>query len=130
MEEENSQEWKELRARVDTLSNSIFLLAGGAITLSASALINAKASKLNSLIAAVKDDAAISWYLLLISILLFVLLKMHLVLQAYARLNSLNWYSSVAATNKIGWSIGALGLICFSVGLVLLIHLASQVLNA
>ncbi len=130
MEEENSQEWKDLRARVDTLSNSIFLLAGGAITLSASALVNAKVSKQENLIAAVKCDAIISWYLLLGSILLFVLLKTHLVLQAYSRLNNLKCYSNVSITNKIGWGIGSLGLASFMVGLILLVHLTSQVLNA
>lgn len=130
MEEDNSQEWNDLRARVDTLSNSIFLLAGGAITLSTSALVNAKASEQDELISAVKFEAVISWYLLLGSIILFVLLKTHLVLQSYARLNTLNWYSSVAVTNKIGWGIGSLGLSCFISGLALLIHLASQVLNA
>ncbi|GGD62821.1 hypothetical protein [Lacimicrobium alkaliphilum] len=130
MEEENSQEWKDLRARVDTLSNSIFLLSSGAISFSATALINAKSSEHINIISSTQDNAVISWYLLLGSIILFVLLKTHLVVQAYARLNNLKWYSNVLITNKIGWGLGSLGLSLFFAGLVMLVRISAQVLNA
>lgn len=128
--EENSDDWKELRARVDTLSNSVFVLAAGAITLSVSALFNIKTSEFSSLIPSVNCIAVYSWIFLLGAILLFILLKIHLVLQAYARLHKTKFYSNTDITNIVGWCIGFFGVVALTLGLSLLIFIASRVLNA
>ncbi|MEX1215119.1 hypothetical protein [Saccharospirillum sp.] len=128
--ENNSEEWKEVRARVDTLSNSVFLLAGGAITLSSTALFNVKGSSFSDVIPSVSCLAFYSWYSLLASITLFVLLKAHLLLQAYSRLNSAKYYSSTRITNRIGWFIGLAGTVSLTTGLILLVVVANRVLNA
>lgn len=127
--EDNSEEWKEVRARIDTLSNSVFLLAGGAITLSSTALFNVKGSSFSGVIPTVSSLAFCSWYLLLASITLFVLLKAHLVLQAYSRLNSVKHYSNTKITNRIGWLIGLTGTVSLTIGLTLLVLVASRVLD-
>ena len=76
-------DWKELRGRVDSLAGAVFLVAGGALTLSISVLLNLKESTPS--IYCYANDISYSWYMLLASIILFVILKMWLIFQAFMR---------------------------------------------
>ncbi len=73
--------------------------------------------------------AIISWVSLLSAILIFALLKVHLILQAYARTNNTNFYNNVDVTNTIGWVIGVLGILAFFFGLSSIVFVACQVIS-
>jgi hypothetical protein len=59
--ENNSDDWREIRSRVDSIANAVFLLAGGALSLSVSVLVDGKAAGIVS--AQVADLASTSWLL-------------------------------------------------------------------
>lgn len=125
----NHDDWKELRARVDSLANTIFVLSGGAITLSATAMVQLKTSKAE-LAKEVIGVAISSWIFLLGAIVLFSLLKVHLIGQAYARANGSRFYADTNKTNLVGWSLGLLGVVAFFIGLSSIVYVASKVVAA
>ncbi|GGX39974.1 hypothetical protein [Saccharospirillum salsuginis] len=127
--EMNHEEWKELRSRVDSLANTIFVLSGGAITLSATALVQLKSSKAG-LPEEVVGEAVQSWVSLLAAIMLFSLLKVHLIGQAYARANSSRFYTNTNKTNLVGWGLGLFGVSAFFLGLSSIVYVASKVITA
>ncbi|MCL5975804.1 MAG: hypothetical protein M1270_08290 [Gammaproteobacteria bacterium] len=122
MPEENHDEWKELRSRVDSLGSAVFLVAGGALTLSVSVRVNAK----SFIDASLKPQVEWSWYLLLASIICFVLLKVSLIAQAFMRhaMKPDAFNQVVCRTNIVGWSIGVIGLLTFMVGMCLMVRAA------
>lgn len=69
---------QDLRSRVDTLAKSIFLIAGGAITLSVNLYLNKKSAFTN-----VINHLKTSWFYLLASILLFAVVIGLLIIQGY-----------------------------------------------
>ena len=116
--EDNHEDWVEIRSRVDSISNGIFLVAGGALTLSISAVFNLKAS--NQLIPRnLVEAATISWRLLLASMLIFIVLKAHLIGQSYLRgtLPSEKFNKILKRTNRMAWIIGVIGLAFFVWGM-------------
>lgn len=123
MPEVNHDEWKELRTRIDSLASAVFLVAGGALTLSVSVLVSAKSPVEVSL----KPQVQWSWYLLLASILCFVLLKVSLIAQAFMRnaMDARAFNRVVCRTNVVGWSIGVVGLLAFFVGMCLMVKVAT-----
>lgn len=128
--EEDHAEWAELRQRVDSLSGSVFLLGGGAITVSASALMTLKASGYG-MDGSVMCSAVWSWISLLVAILMFILLKAHLVLQSYARVKRwTGFYGNVDITNPIGFLVGIGGLLAFFIGMLLIVISAAELLGA
>jgi hypothetical protein len=44
--ERNYEEWKEIRSRVDSIASTVFLIAGGALTLSINVILGNRESKL------------------------------------------------------------------------------------
>jgi len=123
-------DWKELRARVDSIANSVFLISGGALTLSITVLLSLKESKVN--IAAHAEDAADSWQMLLGAIFLFLLLKVVLIAQSFARgfMAPEKYNSTLVCSNTFGWVVGLAGLVCFILGMYWLVELAVAVTNA
>ncbi|MBX3648753.1 MAG: hypothetical protein KF766_13890 [Rhodocyclaceae bacterium] len=126
--ERNYEEWKEIRSRIDSIANAVFLISGGALTLSISVLINSKAQGLITEQAA--DRAAVAWYWLLSSVLIFLFLKGKLILQSYL----LQFHTSfvdkhIYKLNYAGWAIGVAGFISFSVGFIELVSVAVLVIS-
>lgn len=123
-------DWKELRGRVDSLAGAVFLVAGGALTLSISVLLNLKESTPS--IYCYANDISYSWYMLLASIILFVVLKMWLIFQAFMRgfMVSEKHNATVKYTNTVGWLLGLSGLSSFILGMYKLISVAVGVVNA
>jgi len=102
-------DWKELRGRVDSLAGAVFLIAGGALTLSISILLNLKES-----IPSIKcyaNDISLAWYMLLGSIVSFVVLKVWLIAQAFVRgsMSAEKYNPTVNYTNAVGWLLGLVG---------------------
>ena len=115
--ENNYEEWKEIRARVDSIANAIFLIAGGALSLSITVILSSKGAGL--ITKPVAEQAASAWYWLLAAIIIFLALKIALIFQAFMLqfktdfVNKwLHWF------NGAGWLIGILGFTSFVFGLI------------
>jgi hypothetical protein len=123
-------DWKELRGRVDSLAGAVFLVAGGALTLSISVLLDLKESTPS--IKCYAEDISRSWYALLASIILFVVLKMWLIVQSFMRgvMTPEKHNPTVKYTNTVGWFLGLSGLVSFVAGMYKLVSVAVGVANA
>ena len=121
--ENNSDDWREIRSRIDSIASAVFLISGGALSLSISVLLGGKESGL--ITPAVANLATISWDFLLASVLLFLLLKAHLVIQA----NLLQFKPAFAndrlrLLNGISWLLGILGFGAFCAGMIIMVQAA------
>ena len=122
-------DWKELRARVDSLAGAIFLISGGALTLSISVLLKLKDS--TPAIKCYASDISLSWYALLTSIILFVTLKVLLITQLFMSgfMHSKRYNPTVKVTNTFAWLLAILGLFSFSWGMFKLVAVATAIAN-
>jgi hypothetical protein len=126
--ENNYEEWKEVRSRIDSIANAIFLLAGGALTLSISVLLDGKAKGLITSHQA--NMAAIAWYWLLAAVLIFLFLKGKLILQSYMLQFHTQFVDKhLFKFNCAGWLIGIAGFIAFAVGVVQLVNVAVHIVS-
>ncbi|TAL71757.1 MAG: hypothetical protein EPN56_11210 [Rhodanobacter sp.] len=127
--ENNNDDWREIRSRADSIANAVFLIGGGALSLSISVMLGNKASGLITL--HVAGLAISAWYALLASIILFLLLKGHLIFQAYTlQFNGAFLNRHIAAFNRIGWSLGLLGFATFVIGLIFMVRAAALAVGA
>lgn len=128
MPERNHEEWKELRARVDSIANAVFLISGGSLSLSITATLDLKSkSLLKPEVAAIIQDA---WIFLLASVLLMLLNKVLAVLQAFLLHEYPAYHDRVYKKyNLTGWVLGTIALTSFSWGLVLMVQAASVMLQ-
>ena len=126
--ENNYEEWKEIRSRIDSISNAVFIISGGALSLSISVLLSNKASGLISPTAACK--AASAWYWLLASVIIFLLLKAKLILQSYMLQFHTEFVNRhIYKFNYLGWAVGIAGFIAFVVGFIQLVNVAVLVIS-
>jgi len=126
--EQNHEEWERIRTRADSLANAVFLIAGGALSISISIMVSAKKSGVVP--EAASSVAITGWYCLLAAIILFVTLKIHLIGQAFL----LHVKTDVADRNNLllnglGWLWGLGGFVTFVWGLVQLIRAAAIVIS-
>jgi hypothetical protein len=122
--ENNAEDWREIRSRIDSFASAIFLISGGALSLSISVLLGSKASGL--ITPAVASLATTSWYFLLLSVFLFLLLKGHLIIQA----NLLQFKpgfvdKNLKVLNGIGWAVGSSGFAAFCAGMAIMVRAAA-----
>lgn len=126
--ENNSDDWREIRSRVDSIANAVFLVAGGTLSLSVSVLVGGKASGIVS--EQVASLASTSWYCLLGAVVSFLLLKADLVLQAF-----LLQFKTEFVNNNLGklnagaWVIGLVGFVLFVAGLIYMVRAAVLVVQ-
>jgi hypothetical protein len=125
MAKENDYEgWKEIRGRVDSIANAVFLIAGGALSLSITVMLDLRGKKLLATDAASMIGNA--WWFLLASIIVMLLNKALTVLQAYLLQTATDYHGRVYMRyNKLGWCIGIVGLACFVYGMYLMVRAAS-----
>ncbi|WP_159561688.1 hypothetical protein [Alcanivorax sp. S71-1-4] len=126
--EQNHEEWERIRNRADSLANAVFLIAGGALSVSISVMVSAKKSGVVP--EAASSIATTGWYCLLAAIILFVTLKIHMIGQAFL----LHVKTEVAdkhtpLLNGLGWLWGIGGFVTFVWGLVQLVRAASIVIS-
>lgn len=129
MPERNHEEWKELRGRVDSIGNAVFLIGGGALSLSITVMLELKGkSSLRPDVAEVTQDA---WAYLLASVIAMLLLKALAVLQAYLLHEHTGYHDQVYKRyNFAGWVIGICAIAAFAWGLILMVRAASLAILA
>src|SRR5579859_2648551 len=119
MAESDLESWKEVRARADSLASAIFLIAGGALSVSIAVLLGKDATRIPP---AVKPFVFTSWGLLLYSMFAFIAVKGLLIVQSHKMLGPEQlkdeWLRETAWAN---WFLGVTGVIAFFVGMSLLL---------
>jgi tetrahydromethanopterin S-methyltransferase subunit G len=127
--ENNSDDWREIRARADSIASAVFIISGGALSLSITVLLGGKDSGLVN--GEVAGLATASWYLLLASIFFFLLLKGHLIIQASLLQFKPKFVENhLRLLNGIGWVVGASGLVAFVSGMVIMVRAAVVAIHA
>lgn len=116
--ENHSADWQEMRARVDSIANAIFLIGGGSLSLSMSVVI----SNFESLTVNTKmvSDISSAWLSLVYSIGLALLLKIYMVFQSFHLQGNpefMNKYNRIF--NLGGWIVGGTSFVLFCVGFYL-----------
>lgn len=123
MAEADFEAWKEIRARVDSIANALFLVGGGALSVSIAVLLGKDARKLSEIASSL---VAISWYSLLYSVVAFAFIKGILIVQAYTQCSNssrkVTWH---LLTTWVNWCLGVTGMLAFVVGLFLLVKVAA-----
>jgi hypothetical protein len=122
--ENNNEDWREIRSRADSIANAVFLVAGGALSLSISIILDKKSEPF--ITPAVAQLASQAWYFMLASVILFLLVKAHLVLQAFLLQVATEFVNRRNGwLNSVGWVLGIIGLGCFAWGLVQMVRAAA-----
>ncbi len=126
--ESNFDDWREIRARVDSIANVVFLIGGGALSLSITVVLgNLEKFELTQLDMRLVEYA---WWLLLFSIILALLLKILLVFEKYMLLVNAEFTSKhFMKLNYVGWIIGMASFFSFCGGLWLMVSSASQIMT-
>ncbi|WP_297531979.1 hypothetical protein [Thalassolituus sp.] len=127
--EKNLEEWKELRARVDSIAGAIFLVAGGALSLSITVVIG----NLGNLGLSDSDANVLkyAWTLLVLSIVLALSVKIVSVLQKYLLLIKPSFMNQhYMKFNGVGWVLGLTSFVFFCGGLWLLAISASDIIGS
>lgn len=127
--EDNHEDWKELRSRVDSIANAVFLVSGGALSLSITVVLgNERAPFITK---EVIDLTVQAWYLLLVSVVIFLLLKVHLVLLAFLLQFASSFVNRhITLLNVVGWLLGALGFVSFAWGFFAMVRSAVLALSS
>tara|TARA_B100002049_G_C15857702_1_gene282036 strand:+ start:218 stop:610 length:393 start_codon:yes stop_codon:yes gene_type:complete len=121
--ENNYEEWLEIRSRVDSIATAVFLLAGGALSLSINIMLGNK-NKLN-ISATVIEETTLAWYGLLFSIMCFLLVKVHLIAMSMVRQFKPGFVDRhIVTLNLISWVLGLLGFISFLFGMLKMVQAA------
>ena len=122
MAEANFEGWKETRARADSIANAVFVIAGGALSVSIAVLLGKDAPKIPPV---AKELVSTSWYLLFYAMLAFVMVKGLLLVQAYQMLRDApdkeTWRRETTWAN---WIFGISGLVAFLWGMLWLVRAA------
>ncbi|MDR0716001.1 MAG: hypothetical protein LBF50_01120 [Azoarcus sp.] len=127
--ENNDEDWREIRSRADSIASTVFLISGGALSLSITVILGNKGA--GFITTQVASFTIWSWYLLLGAIILFLLLKGYMVFQAYLLQFCLEYVNNhLRLFNGIGWSLGAIGFIAFVIGMILMVYAAAIAVTA
>ncbi len=121
--ENNYEEWKEIRARADSIATAVFLITGGALSLSINVMVSNK-NKLK-LSAAILENVTVAWYSLLTAIVCFLLIKVYLIGIAMVRQfkpQLMNKY--LFKVNLIAWILGLVAFSSFTLGMYRIVHAA------
>ena len=123
-------DWKELRSMIGALANAIYLIAGGALTLSISVLLDLKQT--TPILKSFACTISIAWYALLASIICFLVLKGLMIVQSFARgsMSSEKYNLILIYTNTLAWVLGVVGLTTFIIGMYKLVDVAIGVVYA
>lgn len=129
MSEPDMEDWREMRARADSVAAACFFLGGGALSLSIG-LILGNVTELE-LSREIVCSLEIAWWLLFASIALALFLKIYFVFQMFLR----NIFPKTANKlwaflNYSGWGIGILSFVLFLVGFGLMVSSATGIIHA
>jgi hypothetical protein len=117
-----------MRARADSVANGLFLVAGGALSVSIAVLLGADAPRLGTVDRCLLGCA---WMALAYSIISFAWIKTFLIVQAYKDQSGSPYRTAWHATTTcINWTLGITGLAAFTLGLILLVIIATRAVGA
>lgn len=122
-QENNYEEFKEIRSRVDSIATAVFLIAGGALSLSINVMLGNKGKII--LTEGVINNTTLAWYFLLTSVVLFLILKIQMIAQAML----LQFFSEFVNShlkkfNITSWIVGGSAFITFVFGMVKMVQAA------
>lgn len=122
-QENNYEEFKEIRSRVDSIATAVFLIAGGALSLSINVMLGNKGKIV--LTEGVINSTKLAWYFLLTSVVLFLILKIQMIAQAML----LQFFSGFVNShlkkfNIASWIVGGSAFITFVFGMVKMVQAA------
>ncbi|MDQ3258293.1 MAG: hypothetical protein M3R15_31150 [Acidobacteriota bacterium] len=127
--ENNSDDWREIRSRVDSIANAVFLISGGALSLSISVILGNKSA--GFITPQVASLATTAWYTLLASVIVFLVLKGHLIFHAYKlQFNAEFVDRHLVKLNCFAWGLGVLGFVLFVAGLAFMVRAAAIAVGA
>ena len=127
--EKNHEEWKEIRTRADSIASAVFLISGGALSLSITVMLSNKASGL-TISQAVVEQAVGAWYFLFLAIIIFLLLKFVIISMAYMLHFKTEFFDkSVLWFNALCWIIGIVGFVAFCWGLLKMVRAAALIIG-
>jgi hypothetical protein len=125
--ETDVEAWREIRARADSVANVVFLLGGGALSVSIATLIGSSAQ--SGVTNSIKLCVIVSWWLLGFAMVASLLVKFLLIVQAYKVLSqSRRAETWRRVTTFINWSLALSSLVTFIAGNAVLIYAASAIL--
>lgn len=125
---------QDVRARADSLAKSVFVLAGGTLTVSIGIFTRESAPQLVSCYAFFLKA---SWWGLFVSIIFLVITLTIIIARDYMfgerwrkkiHLDASEGVSSPKSVEIVIWVLGVLGLICFLIGMVGQAYVAASVL--
>ena len=121
--ENNYEEWKEIRSRADSIATAVFLLTGGALSLSINVMVGNK-SKLE-LSAPLIENITLAWYFLLTAIICFLLIKAYLIGIAMTRQFKPQLINKhLFKINIVSWALGLVAFGSFVYGMYKMVHAA------
>lgn len=122
--EMNNDDWREIRARADSIATVVFFMSGGALSLSITVMLGQHGTYD---FAPQLDAAAVhSWYFLLAAVGLFLLLKIYIVFEAFLlQFRTIFMNKHIKLLNSVAWAIGLLGFVTFIAGMSLLVRVAA-----
>jgi hypothetical protein len=125
--EPNVEAWREIRGRADSIANAVFLLGGGAFSLSIATLLGSRS--LAGVTTESKHFIICSWGLLAYSVVAALVVKFLLVVQAYKALSSSSHFACWhRVTTYANWCFGISGLVSFIAGVIVLCIAAARLL--
>ena len=128
-QEESHNHFVEIRARTDSIASAIFLISGGALSLSIGLLLDIHTDR--HLAACTIKQIVSSWHWLLASVIIFIILKCHLVVQSFMLHSNVVFYDKhINKSNVAGFLFGGLGVAAFICGIVKLVGAAITVLSS
>ena len=125
----------DTKSRVDSLVKAIFVLSGGALTISIGLFTDTSKIKLTE---SLKDTLQISWSALFTAIISLVLVQFIMIARDYSfgelwRKNMNGANNDVSGqpgiADKLLWAFGVLGLIGFLAGMLSLAYVSIMVIN-
>lgn len=127
--ENNYEEFKEIRSRVDSIATGVFLLAGGALSLSINVMLGNK-NKIK-LSPEVVNDTKLAWYFLLASIILFLAVKVQMIAQGMSLLFFSEFVNrNLEKLNIAAWIVGGTAFITFTIGMLKMVQAAVGVIGS
>jgi len=122
-QEHNYEEFKEIRSRVDSIATAVFLIAGGALSLSINVMLGNKGKIV--LTETVVNNTKLAWYFLLTSVVLFLIVKIQMTAQAMLLQFFTGFVNShLKKFNIASWIVGGFAFITFVFGMVKMVQAA------
>ena len=126
--EHNNADWKEMRTRVDSIASAVFLIGGGALSLSMSVVI----SNFQNLTISMEmvSDISSAWLSLFGAIGLALFMKIYMVFQSFLLQEKTEFMdNNYNIFNMVGWVVGGISFILFCIGFYLTVFFGINLIS-